>query len=379
LRQNGYCYAEQRTGAARGGSALLAGLIVCGRCGHHMHVGYREPSGKVRYRCTALQVHYAGEPCHHLHGEPIERAVVEAFFAAVRPAQLDLLDDLLRTRRAERDRTLQQLSEQVKRAAYEAQLAERQYQKVDPDHRLVAAELERRWEQALRALAQARDTAERFAQQSPAPEVDPQVRAQLADLSTRLPEVWQGDRLTMAHKKELLRSLIERVIAKRLAPDVVEVRIVWVSGAVSEARVRSPIGRVADVSDYERLVERLLALSEEGYPDAAIAQMLTAEGFHAAHRADISAALVVKLRCRHERRSLLRRFTQQEKIDGYWTVYGLAAALGVKRWWIYPRIHNGTIPATCYRHSGCYVIEDDPELITRLRTLAASQQQKHRS
>jgi DNA invertase Pin-like site-specific DNA recombinase len=372
LRQNGYGFAERRKGAVRGGRALLAGLIVCGQCGHRMQVGYRERSGKVRYLCTTMLVHYAGAPCQRLHGEPIERVVVEAFFAAIRPAQLDLLDDLLKVRHADRERALRQLCEQVKAAEYEAHLAERQYQKVDPDNRLVAAELERRWEVALRALAQARETAARFAQQPPVPELDPQVRAQLADLSMRLPELWQSNRLTMAHKKELLRSLIERVIAKRVAPDMVEIRIVWVSGAVSEVRVCSPIGRVAEVSGYDRLVERVLALSEEGYPDAAIAQTLTAEGFHSAHSAGISPALVVKLRRQHESRSMLRRFTRLEKIDGYWTVYGLARALGVNRWWIYPRIHNGTIPATCYRHSGCYVIEDDPNLIARLRTLVAA-------
>ncbi len=141
-------------------------------------------------------------------------------------------------------------------------------------------------------------------------------------------------------------------------------------------RVRSPINRVADVSGYDQLVERVLELSEEGYPDAEIARLLTEEGFHSAHSEDIPRALVVKLRLRHESRSVLRRFTHKEKVDGYWTVYGLARELGVNRGWVYTRIHSQTIPATCYRHSGCYVIEDDPELIARLRELASTQQKR---
>lgn len=376
LRQNGYRFEELRRGAVRGGSALLAGLIVCGRCGHRMRVGYREHSGHSRYTCAAMLAQYAGERCQHLHGEPIERAVVGAFFEAIRPAELDLLDGVLKARQADCERTTRRLCEQVKQAEYEARLTERQYQQVDPDNRLVAAELERRWEEALRALAQAREAVERSEQHSPAPELDPKLRDQLADLSHRLPELWESGRLKLEHKKQLLRSLIDQVIARRVATDIVQVRIVWISGAVSELEIRSPIGRVADVSGYNQLVERLLELSEEGYPDAEIAKRLTGEGFHSAHSDGICRELVVKLRLRHESRSVLRRFTHKEKVDGYWTVYGLARELGVNRGWIYTRIRNHTIPATCYRHSGCYIIEDDPELMAHLKELASTQQKR---
>jgi hypothetical protein len=85
---------------------------------------------------------------------------VEAFFAALQPAALDLLDEVLATMRADHERTAQHYADQVQRAAYEARLAHRQYHAVDPDNRLVAAELARRWELALRALAAAREAAE---------------------------------------------------------------------------------------------------------------------------------------------------------------------------------------------------------------------------
>src|SRR5205807_1556781 len=84
----------------------------------------------------------------------------------------DLLEEVLAAQRADHARVVQQHADQVKRAEYEARLAQRQYQAVDPDHRLVAAELERRWELALRAVAEAREAAERLTTQPPEPTLD---------------------------------------------------------------------------------------------------------------------------------------------------------------------------------------------------------------
>ncbi len=101
----------------------------------------------------------------------------------------------------------------------------------------MAAELERRWEQALQALTAAREAAERVrATAPPPPALDPALRAQLRDVGPRLPELWASGRLTVIHKKELLRSLIRRVILTRPAADRIAIRIVWVSGATPRWR-----------------------------------------------------------------------------------------------------------------------------------------------
>lgn len=368
LRENGSRYSEHRRGAVRKGKALLAGLAMCGRCGHHMYVDYRGRRQYVRYWCNALLQDYAGSVCQYLNGDQIEQAVVEAFFAAMQPAELHVLAEVLERRRADRTRLGRQLAEQVKHAEYDAHLAQRQYHAVDPDNRLVAAELERRWELALHALAEAKEAVERAAQQPPEPALDPVLRAQLADLSHQLPQLWESGRLNPAHQKELLRSLIDRVILNRTTPDTVEIRIVWVSGAVSQLTVQPPIARTVDVHDYDQLVERTCQLSEEGYPDAEIARQLTAEGFRSARTEGIPPGLVLKLRGRHGQTSLLTRLRNQETVDGYWTVHGLAHELGVDRNWVYVRIQNGSLPAIRYRQSNYYVLENDPELIATLRS-----------
>jgi hypothetical protein len=329
-----------------------------------MRIAYK---GSPRYYCAALTQAYGEPSCQNLHASSIDQAVVAAFFEAIAPAELDLLDEVLAAQREEHGRLGQQYADQVTRAAYEAQLAERQYRAVDPGHRLVAAELERRWELALRGAAEAREAAERFAQAPEAPRLDATLRAQLHQISTHLPELWGSGRLSTVQQKELLRSLIRRVVLSRPMPDTTAIKIVWVSGAVSLLTVHPPIHRARDVGDYDRLVARILELSAQGYQDPEIACRLTAEGFRAARSAAVPQRLVFKVRRAHGSASLTTQFRHGDKIDGCWTVWGLSRELGIDRNWLYRRIAWGTLPAHRHPATGHYLIADAPALLDRLK------------
>ncbi len=364
LHDNASAFARRARAAPRAGAALLAGLVACGHCGRQMHVAYRE---RPTYVCTALQKVQGQPGCLHLDGPPIDAAVVQAFFDALVPAELAVLDAALADQRADHVRLTQQYADQVARAEYEARLAERQYRAVDPDNRLVAAELERRWEQALQVLAEARETAERFAQRPPEPALDPALRAQLADLGTQLPALWHSGRLQPEQQKALLRSLIRRVHLSRPVPARIDVRIVWVSGAVTPLTLRPPTYRTTELGDYEHLAGRVLALSAEGHADGVIAARLTAEGFRAARQGPVTAGLVGKIRRARGAVGVRQQFRAQERLDGHWTIHGLARELGVRRTWLYDRIRAGTLPATRHPVTGHYLIRDDPDLLAALR------------
>lgn len=366
LTDNAGHFAARARGMPRQGGALLTGVVVCGRCGHQMRVIYRAKE-RPRYVCKALYKQYRESICLHVDAQTIDEMVTEAFFAAIAPAELDLLEDLMAVEVAQHAEVAQQHAGEVRRAEYEARLAERQYRAVDPDNRFVAAELERCWELGLRALGEAREAEQRFLATPPVTRLDPKLRMQLSDLSAQLPSLWSSGRLDPVHKKELLRSLIRRVILVRPVPDTVDVKVVWVSGAVSALTAHPPIHREVDVSDYERLVDRVLALSSEGHPDQEIARRLTAEGFRSARSRFVPKKLVFRIRHAHAQTSLTQEFRGKERIEGRWTVHGLARVLNVTRNWLYDRLRRGRLPASRHPTTGHYLIEDDSRIIDQLR------------
>ena len=258
------------------------------------------------------------------------------------------------------------MPEPLQRANYEAHLAQRQYQAFDPDNRLVAAELERRWEVALRALAEAQEAQQRFQATQQVPELDPALHTQLVDLSTHLPALWASGRLTVEQQKELLRSLIRRIILTRPKPDEVEAKVVWVSGAMTRLSIRPPVHLTRDLRDHDQLVARIQALSMQGHHDGEIARQLTEEGFRSARSNTVLPSLVKRVRQAEGLVSLTAQFRSQEKIEDCWTTWGLARALNVDRNWLYARIHAGTLPAQRHPVLGQYLIPDDPEVFKQL-------------
>jgi hypothetical protein len=173
-------------------------------------------------------------------------------------------------------------------------------------------------------------------------------------------------------QKELLRSLIRRVILTRPIPDTIEVKVVWVSGAYSLLTAHPPLHRSRDLANYDQLVARILELSLEGYQDPAIARRLTAEGFRSARHQDVPVKLVERVRRQHGWVSLTERFRVEDKIEGCWTVGGLARYLGRSSDWVRRRVERGAVPATRHPLTGRYLIPDDPALQDRLRAQAST-------
>ena len=218
---------DRGRGAPREGAALLQGLATCGLCGHRMYVAYRR---RPRYVCTSMKRAFAEPNCAHLDGPSIEAFVVQAFFDAIAPGQLETLDEVLAQRQRERQRLETYHQQQVTQARFAVTQARRRYEHVDPAYRLAAAELEREWDDRLRALRQAEEAAERFAHEPDEPTLTPERRHQLLNLSQCLPDLWLSPQLSHPQRKALLRSLISRVMVKRTAADRVEVKIIWASG-----------------------------------------------------------------------------------------------------------------------------------------------------
>jgi len=375
LRDNCSEYDRNKTrGVPRPGKALLQGIVHCGECGHQMVVQYKPKSRDI---CNFLRQQYRVPVCQYLPADPIDDLVVRAFFAALSPAELDLYDQAAAAIRREAEGIDRARREQIDRLRYQARLAERQFTRADPENRLVAGELERRWEAALRELRQAEDSYRRaIPSEGPAPTIPPELRRAFEQVGRGLPGLWDRGCLTHA-QKALLRCLIDKVILRRLAPDSVEARIVWKGGDTTTAAIPVTVNALARLSSAREMEETIVSWARRGKTDQEIAEHLTRQGHRSPRGPAVLASTVRSIRLRH--RLLVKRSqSHPRRIAGHLTVSQLAERLQVARHWIYDRIHNGTIRVTLDRDRRIFLFPDTPMTITAFEKLKAGEIQEVR-
>lgn len=370
LRDNYAEYDRNKTrGVPREGEALLHGIVYCGECGHKMVVQYKNGT---RYICNYLRQQHGTPQCQFIPANPIDKQAVAAFFQALAPTQLDLLEHTTNKRRKADAATARAQAQQVERLRYRAALAERQFEQVDPDNRLVAAELEHRWEETLRDLRQAEAAVDKNREHplTASETINDDLRAAFTDLGQRLPQLWQGSLLSTARKKALLRCLIDKVVIHRAARDQVHARMVWRGGDVTVLDVPITVGSLAELSCGQQMEKRIVKLARAGKGDKAIADQLTAEGFRSPLRDHVLRSTVQIIRLRHGIMQLARQ-SHPRRIEGHLTISQLAHALDLTKHWIYDRIHNGTIVLARDVRTKLYLFPDKPATLAALRKLKA--------
>jgi DNA invertase Pin-like site-specific DNA recombinase len=266
-------------GAVRHGPSLLAGLLVCGKCNCRMQVRYGGPRQLHSYTCSRLATNYGGDYCQYLPGQSIDAFVSQWVLAALEPAALTL--SLEATTRLEQERqALDRLWQQrLERVAYESERAARHYHLVEPEHRLVARQLAKDWEDKLTAQRQLQEEYQRFvhAQPQPLSRVERQAIEQLAQ---NIPALWQAPTTTMADRKEIVRQIIQRVSVTGIGlSERLQITIEWVGGGTTAGMTTRPISRTEHLSYYPALCERIRTLGQQGYSTVQITDCLAQEGF----------------------------------------------------------------------------------------------------
>lgn len=294
LRANMYNFIHRRPGAPREGMALVQGLVLCGRCGRRMQVQYSNQG--PRYVCRDAATRYADSTCQSFGQRYLDEAVSSCFFEAIKPAQLDALLAALETLEQERQARERGWQLQLERARYAARLAQRQYDAVDPENRLVARELETRWNTALATLGNLeREYA--VAKRTTLAPLTPEEREAVCQLSVDVPTIWEAPTTTMADRKRLVRTVIQEITLTPTAPRQATMTIVWSGGVTtSHEIVCPPIGWhcVAEASLVERLRQLATCL-----PDHQIAEVLNAEEVRTPTGKPWTAGRVTSLRKQH--------------------------------------------------------------------------------
>lgn len=327
LRDNMYNFDKKGRGAPREGVALLQGIVLCGRCGRRMTVSHGREYR--RYECRRAQLDYAAAPCQAFPVRQLDEALGAIFLEAVQPASLETTLAAFAAMERERLALDRHWQLRLERARYEVQRAQRQYDAVEPENRLVARSLEGRWNAALRGLEQleAEYALVRRTELLPLDEEDQRAVHRLAD---DLPGLWHAETTAAIDRKRLLRLVITEVTLTAHSPERrADFAILWCGGATTGHTVSCP-PRGRHSQTESGMLDRIRELAVRR-PDHQIAAELNAEGLRTRTGKEWSYARVHSMRKQHRIPTAcpLQPRDSEARADGLVPIRVAAQRLGV--------------------------------------------------
>ena len=324
LRQNCKTQGEERRSAPpREGSALLQGIVICGRCGNRMTVRYkyRKAEQLPIYVCQKEGVERAHTSCTSLPGSSIDSAISELVLESLTPLTLEVtlaVQDELQARFEQAD---QQRHKVVEHAQYEADLAQRRYMQVDPGNRLVADSLEAVWNDALRTLSEARAHYQKQHEQESLA-LDNEQRTRIMALATDFPALWLDAATPCRDRKRMLRLLIEDVTLHKGDEYVIHVR--FRGGTTKTLRIPRALSAGEARKHKPELIAEIDQLIDE-HTDSGIAQVLNQRGRTSSNGNSFNRLMVRNIRLTYK---LVSRYDRLRR-KGYLSITEVAAQLDI--------------------------------------------------
>jgi DNA invertase Pin-like site-specific DNA recombinase len=262
-------------GAAREGELLLPGLLRCGHCGRKLHVHY---GGKLgRYNCYGARMNHGTERCISVSGLSIDAAIAKEVLRVLKPLGIEAAVKAIEAQSSETTAAERQLELSLQQARYEAAHARRQYDAVDPANRLVAGELERRWNEALQSVAKIEGEIAAMIARRPPPLGEPE-RQQLMALGADLERAWSHPAATAATRKRVLRAALSEIIVRRDGA-IIHAVLHWQGGDHRGLQVKQRLNAAG--RHNPRIPDDTIALMRELarlMPDRQIARLLNRIG-----------------------------------------------------------------------------------------------------
>ena len=326
--------------SVRRGETLLAGLLRCGHCGRKLHVAYGGAHGDAgRYHCKGSFVNHGGDRCISFGSLRVDQAVGAEIMRLLKPLGIEAALGAIEARKLQATEKRSQIELALKQARYEASLARRQYDAVDPDNRLVAGELERRWNDKLIEVRRLEDELEAFDRQRPLT-LGEQERDRLMQLGADLELAWSHPAATMATRKRIVRAVLHEIVV-RVEGGFVDMVLHWQGGDHTPLKVKKNTTgkhRWTVEEDTEALVRALARMM----PDRAIASILNRAGKVTGRHNGWTESRVRGLRNRLGI-SVYREGERAEREE--LTLNEAAAGLNVSAMTILRMIRNGVLPA----------------------------------
>jgi DNA invertase Pin-like site-specific DNA recombinase len=297
LAKNAHMLPGSQPKAGRGGRGLLSGLMRYGHCGRKLNVWYHNKNHTIRYSCWGTSIEYCGKLCISFSGLRVDKAVVGEVLKAIAGDAVEAAVQAAERAIEQRRQRRKAIELELEQSRYEAHLAGRRYEACDPDNRLVAGELEVRWNAALKKVGDVEDRLRKF---DLGPVAKPLPDKQLLkNLAHDLPAIWNSPTSDMRVKQRIVRILIQEIIAN-VDDEKREIVLVihWAGGRHSELRVsKGEIGKHRRCTSVEavEVVRQMAGI----FPDKEIAATLNRLRIRTGAGNTWTPMRVASMRCYH--------------------------------------------------------------------------------
>jgi hypothetical protein len=369
---NGQRMATNRTnrevlgGPAREGLCLLQGMLVCGHCGRRLSVRYTGNGGIYpMYECNwqhrdAVARHVRMT----LPAKSLDAAIADRLLTAVTPLTIELALKAL-TSLEERDKSIgAQWRWRIERARYEADLAERRYEAVDPANRLIASTLEQRWNEAMQRVIDLEAELASFERQT-LRTITADQKQQILALASDFPRLWTAPTTAARDRKRMLRLLIKDItVEKGPEPKQLRLQIRWQGGATETVEVGLAPNRADAVRYRPEFAARIADLAVH-HDDREIATELNRDGLTSSTGKPFTGSMISWIRFKH-------RIPGPSRPAGTLSVAQVRERFGVSHWVVYYWIENGLVAAHKRRSGRPYAITLTDETEHKLRRWVAN-------
>ena len=314
-------------GAVREGAALLQGIAVCGKCGRKMTVRYSQAKRVKQpiYLCSHDSVAHGGAVCQNVYGGNIDRTIEGLLLETINPMTTDAAISIQQEMAQRKEEILRLYGEQMERARYEMDLSKRRYLRVDPDNRLVAAELEHDWNQKINEYESAKMAYDEKCE-TEIRVVDEKLRLELEQLISDFPNIWNNPQTSSKEKKRIARLVIEDITITA-SPSTVILGIRYKGGSTKVLEIPNSSRNLESIKmgiDVASCIRELLPLC---YSNHEIADILNRRGYITENGKPFCADTINWLIQKH--RLPTRRSITETKTDGWLTSKEKMAELGI--------------------------------------------------
>jgi DNA invertase Pin-like site-specific DNA recombinase len=343
-------------GPAREGLALLQGLLLCGSCGRRLTVRYKGNGGIYpTYECNwKKREGLSTGSCMHVRNDLIDNPIINRVLEVIKPKQIEATVKALEEIERREEGIDNQWLMKIERAEYKANLAQRRYEAVDPDNRLVAGTLEKRWNEALVQFEKVRQEFEEQKQKRRISATEDQ-KAQLLKLAHNFPKLWKAHSTSDKDRKRILRLLIKDITVEKPAnPKQIVLHIRWQGGATEDILIERPERYPDQIRYKDDIIAKIKKLSQN-HTDAQITALFNKDGLKSAKNKRFTTPMIKWIRYKHGISSPILKRPDELTVNQVMEIFA------VSRYVVYYWIERKIITARRLNHGSPFWITMDTQ------------------